>query len=148
MFAVGALISWVISWLVAAQTVPDLPVTEIPFESQPDQGSNPIRQGIDAVMDNLEWSFAVESDPTFESSLGRVISQINVIINYVLWLLALIALVYLIYHGFIMLFALNKEDQFNKWLKWIKTAAIALIGVWLSRVIVRFIFFIINLVAW
>jgi hypothetical protein len=68
-------------------------------------------------MDNLEGTFAVEADATFESSLERVIAQINVIVNYVLGLLALIALIYLIYHGFIMLFAMNKEDQFNKGLK-------------------------------
>jgi hypothetical protein len=54
----------------------------------------------------------------------------------------------LIYHGFIMLFAMNKEDQFNKGLKWIKTAAIALVGVGLSRVVIRFIFYVINLIAW
>ncbi len=131
---------------IYAQTVPDLPVTELPFET-PSTDKNPIREWIDAVMDNLQWEFLVEADSTFETSFQRVLAQVNVIINYLLWLLGIIALIYMIYHGFKMLFAINDDNAFSKGREWVKTAAVALIWIWLSRVIVRFIFYILNLIG-
>jgi hypothetical protein len=64
--------------------VPVLPVTELPIQGQPEDGRNPIRQGLDAVIGNLEGSFIVEDEATFDSAFERTLAQINVVINTVL----------------------------------------------------------------
>lgn len=46
------------------------------------------------------------------------------------------ALVYLIYHGFIMLTASGDDTQYKKGLKGIKFAAIAIVGIGASRLII------------
>jgi hypothetical protein len=59
-------------------------------------------------------------------------------------LISLVALVYLIYHGILVMTAAGDEAQYKKWLKGIQFAAIALIGVGLSWLIISFIFYIIG----
>jgi len=73
---------------------------------------------------------------------------IKKIINYALWMLSLVALIYLIYHGFLILTAAGEEEQYKKGLKGIKYAAIAIVGIGASRLIVSFIFWLINLIIW
>ena len=58
----------------------------------------------------------------------------------------MVALVYLIYHGFIMLTAAGDDAQYKKGLKGIKFAAIAIVGIGLSRLIVSGIFRLIDLI--
>jgi hypothetical protein len=69
------------------------------------------------------------------------------IINYALWLVSLVALVYLLYHWFLMVTAAWDDAQYKKWMKWLRLAAIALIWIWLSRLIISFIFWLINNMA-
>lgn len=92
------------------------------------------------------WSAAGEKIDSFEMAKNRTMQVIKNAINYALGMLWLVALVYLIYHGFIMLTAAGDDSQYKKGLKGIKFAAIAIIGIWLSRFIVSGIFRLIDLI--
>ncbi len=76
-------------------------------------------------------------------ALGATLDIIKNIINYALWLLSLVALIYLILHGFMIVTAGWDDEKYKKWLAWIKYAIIAIWGIWLSRFIISFIFWII-----
>jgi hypothetical protein len=69
------------------------------------------------------------------------------ILNYVLGILGLIALIYLIYNGFLILTAAGDDAQYKKGLQSIKYAAIALLGIGASWLIVSMIFRIIALIT-
>lgn len=81
------------------------------------------------------------------TAMNSTMTIIENIINYALWLLSIISLVYLIYHWFLMVTAAWDDTQYKKWTKWLKFAAIALVGIWLSWLIVSFIFWLINYVT-
>jgi hypothetical protein len=76
-------------------------------------------------------------------ALETTLDIIKNIINYALWLLSLVALIYLIIHGFMIVTAAWDDTRYKQWLAWIKTAIIAIGGIWLSRFIISFIFWII-----
>jgi uncharacterized membrane protein YhdT len=76
-----------------------------------------------------------------------LITTVNNVINYALWLLALITLVILIFGGFTMLFSFNDDAGYKKWFTILKNAAIALVFIGLSWILVRFIFFVIDFIA-
>jgi len=78
------------------------------------------------------------------TALSNTLNIVTSIINYALGLISLVALIYLLVHGFIILTAAWDEAKYKKWLKWIKYATIALLGVWLSRLIISLIFRIIE----
>ena len=61
-------------------------------------------------------------------------------------MVGLVALVYLIYHGFLILTAAGDETQYKKGLKGIKFAAIAMVGIGASWLIVSAIFWLIALI--
>lgn len=81
------------------------------------------------------------------TAMNSTMAIIKNIINYALWLVSVIALVYLIYHWFLMVTAAWDDTQYKKWMKWLKFAAIALVWIWLSWLVISFIFWIINYVA-
>ena len=78
-----------------------------------------------------------------DTAMNSTMQIIKNLINYALGLLSLIALIYLIYHGFLMLTAAGDDTQYKTGFKWLKFAVIALVWVWLSRLVVSFIFWII-----
>lgn len=82
-----------------------------------------------------------------QTALNSTMSIIKNIINYALGLLSFIALVYLIYHWILMVTAAWDDTQYKKWMKWLRLAAIAITGIWLSWLIVSFIFWLIDYVT-
>ena len=78
------------------------------------------------------------------TAMNSTMTIVKNIINYALWLLSLIALVYLIYHWFLMVTAAWNDTQYKQLIKWLKLAAIALAWIWLSWLIISFIFWLIN----
>jgi len=116
--------------------------------------SNPIRDGAFFVVnsgDSWVWGI-VSSDTQIQTHDTAKLQTLNIvknIINYALGLVSLVALVYLIFHGILVLTAAGDEAQYKKWLKGIQFAAIALWWIGLSRLIVSFIFYIIDwMIGW
>ncbi len=85
---------------------------------------------------------------THQNAQNKTLHIIKSIINYALGLVSLVALVYLIYHGFLIVTASGDDTQYKKGLKGIKFAAIALVGIGLSWLIVSLIFRLIALIIW
>lgn len=85
---------------------------------------------------------------THQNAQNKTLNIIKSIINYALGLVSLVALVYLIYHGFLIVTASGDDTQYKKGLKGIKFAAIALVGIGLSWLIVSLIFRLITLIIW
>lgn len=93
----------------------------------------------------------VASDNKISSHQTAQVQTMNIIksiINYALGMVGLVALVYLIYHGFLILTAAGDETQYKKGLKGIKFAAIAMVGIGASWLIVSAIFWLIALLIW
>jgi hypothetical protein len=117
--------------------------------------SNPIRDWAYWAINNenitngkVEWLSTdytqIEDYPTAQ---GKTLAIINNFINYALGLVSLVALIYLIYHGILMVTAWWDDAQYKKWLKWIKFAAIAIVGIWLSWILVSSVFWLLNLLT-
>ena len=79
-----------------------------------------------------------------EWSTPRLIQTIKTTINRVLWILWLIALILCLWWWFQMLTAAGDESKVKSWTKVLKHAAIWLAVIWLSRLLVSFIFRLIN----
>ncbi len=79
---------------------------------------------------------------------NQTMAIVKKIINYALGMVALIALVYLLYHGFLIVTAAGDDAQYKQGLKWVKFAAIAMIGIGASWMIVSAIFWLIALMIW
>jgi len=135
----------------------NLILNENPFQALDVAGINdPIRDGAYKAIDSdattkwiweLWWIIWVNNKiDNHQTAKNQTLSIVKSIINYALGLVSLVALVYMIYHGVLILTAWGEETQYKKWLKWIQFAAIALIGIWASRLIISFIFWIINLI--
>ena len=75
---------------------------------------------------------------------NKLINVITLFINRILWLLATIALVICLRWWFQMLTAAGDENKYKKWFTILKQAWIWLIIIWLSWLIVRLIFWVIN----
>ncbi len=117
--------------------------------------NDPLRDGAYNIINPQGWSGTLSgmagTDTKISSHQNAQTQTMNVIkniINYALWMVGLVALVYLIYHWFLILTAAGDETQYKKWLKGIKFAAIAMVGIWASRLIVSGIFRLIALIIW
>lgn len=119
-----------------------------------DELSNPIREGAFFVVNSWDSGIGgiISSDneiQTHETAKLQTLNIIRNIVNYALGLVSLVALIYLIYHGVLVLTAAGDETQYKKGLKWVQFAAIAMAWIGLSRLIVSFIFYIIDwAIAW
>lgn len=112
--------------------------------------SNPIRDGAYTAIKSpdenseiwgVQWVGQKIEDHT--TAREKTFTIIKNLINYALGLLSLVALIYMIYHGIIILTAAGDDAKYKQGLKGIKFAAIALIGIWFSRIIVSSIFWLI-----
>jgi len=74
----------------------------------------------------------------------KLIDVIKVTVNRVLWILSLIALLLCLWWWFQMLTAAGDESKVKTWTKVLKHAAIWLAIIWLSRLLVSFIFWLIK----
>ena len=109
---------------------------------------DPIREWAYQVIHSSDWkhqlSWLIDQEITnHDTALTKTLDIINNIINYALWVLSLIALIYLILHWFMMITAWWDDARYKQWLDWLKHAAIAIAGIWLSRFIISFIFWVI-----
>lgn len=113
---------------------------------------NPIRDGMYWTINNDPSSVQGVIDDKIEThswALDSTMNLIQIIINYSLGILAFIALIYLVYCGFLMLSSAGNDKQYDKGKAWIKVAAIALIGIGLSWLIVSLILrFIVKLTSY
>lgn len=141
-------------WICSAQL--ETPWESTIFNNNQDQYidandiSNPIRDWAYAAIkspdetNEISWiQGAWQKIEDHTTARERTFSIIKNLINYALWLLSLIALIYIIYHGFIILTAAGDDAKYKQWLKWVKFAAIALVWIWLSRIVVSSIFWLI-----
>lgn len=93
----------------------------------------------------LVWTDEKITD--YSDALSKILRTIQNVVNYTLWILSLIALIYLIIHWFIILTAAGDDSKVKKWFKWIKNAFLAIAWIWLSRIIISFIIWLINTLA-
>ena len=113
---------------------------------------DPLRDGAYTVINSTSWeqiSGIVGVDDKIGSHLNaqhKTLTIVKTAINYALGILSLIALVYLLYNGFMMVTAAGDDNQYKKGIKWIRYAAIALVGVGASRLIISVIFWFINVI--
>lgn len=141
-------------WVCAAQL--EIPWEATIFNSDQDQYidandiSNPIRDGAYTAIkspdqNNEIWwvQWANDKIEDFDSAKNKTFTIIKNLINYALGLLSLIALFYMIYHGIMILTAAGDDGKYKQGMKGIKFAAIALIGIWFSWIIVSSIFWLI-----
>lgn len=111
------------------------------------EDKNPIRQWIDWLVQKVGGIFYPQEITTFNTAKNTTIGIIHLFINYALWLLSLVALIYLIIKWFMIITALGDTEKYKKWLAGVKTAAIAIAGIGMSRLIVTFIFYVIGLIT-
>jgi Type IV secretion system pilin len=109
-----------------------------------DINGDPIRQGADNPGRNTVWIFRNSEITSFFQAKNQTIAFIQNLINWSLWLVWLVALVYIIYHWFLMVTAAGNDAQFKKWAKSLRTAVVAILGIWLSAFIVKFIFYLLD----
>ena len=90
----------------------------------------------------------VYTKPDFDSDTGwwwkQALTWVKLIINRVLWLLALIALIVLIYTGVMMLINARDSKKVEEWYGVVRNVAIALVFIWVSWLVVSFIFWAIG----
>ena len=119
--------------------------------------SDPLRQWIQKVIDadpentdpglEIWWVLNPWLIQNHSTAMNSTMTIVKNLINYALWLLSLIALVYLLYHWFIIVTAAWDDTQYKKWIKWLRLATIALTWIWLSWLLVSFIFWLINYIS-
>ncbi len=78
---------------------------------------------------------------------GKLIDVIKTFINWMLGMLALIALVILIRGGFQMVTAAGDDAKYKKGFKILQQAAIGLVFIWVSWLIVSVIFWLLGVIG-
>ena len=78
---------------------------------------------------------------------GKLIDVIKSFINWMLGMLALIALVILIWGGFQMVTAAGDETKYKKGFKILQQAAIGLVFIWVSWLVVSVIFWLLTTIG-
>lgn len=147
------LLIWLV-WICSAQL--EIPWEATIFNSNQDQYinandiSNPIRDGAYTAIQSPDENNEIGGVQGINQKIQdhtdareRTFTIVRNLINYSLGILSLIALVYMIYHGFVILTAAGDDAKYKQGMKGIKFGAIALIGVWFSRIIVSSIFWLI-----
>lgn len=97
--------------------------------------------------DKLEWILHFPQKDEYTTSLWYVTSLIQVLINWLLWILAFVALIYMLYCGFLVFSSWSDDKDASKGKKWIYTAAIALAWIWLSWLIISAMIWFITLIS-
>jgi len=104
---------------------------------------DPFRQGAYNPGSNVKWLYGNGQITTFLQAQNQTIAYIQNIVNWTLSIIWLVALIYLLYNGFLMVTSAGDEWQFKKWFAALKTAAIALVGIGLSALVVNLILYLI-----
>ena len=143
-----------LAWICSAQL--QIPGDSTIFNDNQDQYidandiANPIRDGAYTAIKSPDQNNEIgglqgvsQKIEDHETAKEKTFTIVKNVINYALGLLSLIALVYMIYHGIIILTAAGDDAKYKQGMKGIKFAAIALIGIGFSRIIVSSIFWLI-----
>lgn len=69
------------------------------------------------------------------------------IVDYFLMLLAFFALIYLLYNLYFILTAAWDDNKFKKWFDWIKLTGFVIIWIWLSWLIISFVFYLVQIMT-
>ena len=94
---------------------------------------------------DIEWIvWSEEQIDNYNIALTKVLTVIQNVVNYTLWLLSVIAVIYILIHGFMILTAAWDDSKTKKWLKGIKNAFIAIAWIALSWIIISLILWLIN----
>lgn len=114
--------------------------------------ANPLREGIFKAVesdDGTEINNILNTGKitTFDDAEMGTLDIIKSFVNYALGLVSFVALIYLIYHGVMIITAAGDDSKYKKWMDWLKYAAIALVWIWLSRMIINFIFSLIWIIT-
>lgn len=127
------------------------PVTEnFAWDSSPvvnDQDIENINEWWETFSRKLDGILWLPQKDDYATSLWYVTTLVQVLINWLLWILAFVALVYMLYCGFLVLFSWSDDKNASKGKKWISTAAIALAWIWLSWLIVSAMIWFINIMV-
>ena len=132
------------------------------YTTQVDDAINAEKNPGEAIINPIrEWSYKVVNADDGSNEIDNIIrgtdeirdhgdavdetlALIKRIINYALSIASLIALIYMLYHGFLIVTAAGDDWQYKKGLWWIKFAAIAMLWIATSWLIVSFIIWIIT----
>jgi len=116
-------------------TVYALPSSDFPYEE--DNIATWLNSSIIRESDQIVTSFVDENTLKEKSPIMFYLSKV---INYFLWILGLVAVITLIY-GFSLVFtSVKSEEWMKKWYKYIQYAVIAIIIIWISFLIAKFMF--------
>ena len=108
---------------------------------------DPMWVGIKAKWDDSKWIINLPIPDDYDTSLWYALALIKIGTNWLLGMLTVVALVYLIYCGFIILSSWTDDKASSKWRKWVKTAAIAIIWIGLSWLIISAIIWFIQVMT-
>jgi hypothetical protein len=103
---------------------------------------DPLRQWVKDLGKSTEWIVNPDINSSQEAQ-NYTLDFIRKIVNYFISILAFVALVVLIYGGVIALTASWDDNKFKQGLDLAKKALISIVWIWLSWLIVSFIFYII-----
>ncbi len=92
--------------------------------------------------------FSLPEAADYDTKLGYVLTLIQIIINRTLGILTFVALVYMLYCWFLILSAWSDDKNASKGKGWIKTAAVALVWIGLSWLIISAMIWFINNITW
>ncbi len=116
----------------------------------PGPGTSPVPKNTNYSIQNTEYLPWVPKIPTEKTKdltqedpngwVNGLLATVKNTINRVLGLLALIALIILIYQGVMMLVYARDSKKIEEWYTTVKNVAIALVFIWVSWLIVSFIF--------
>lgn len=109
--------------------------------------SDPLRSGASYVIQYVSGARYSGQIDNFEEASEITLTFISSVINRFLGLLALVALIYLLYHAFMVLISYNSEEKISEHRSAIYTAAIVIIGIWLSWVVVSGMFYLVSIIT-
>ena len=115
-------------------------VAVLPNLTNADTSSDPISY-------NTEWDSPNGQDMLNGKTQagGELLTTVKKTINWILGILATIAVCICLYAGFIMMTSAGDEKKYENGMKILKYAAIGLVIIWLSWLIVSAIFWFVNL---
>ena len=95
----------------------------------------------------VSWVNTISTKTVDTSNWSKILNTIQTAINWILWMLSFVALVLCLWWWFQMLTAAWDDGKVKTWTKILKNAAIWLAVIWLSWLVVSFVFRIINKVT-
>ena len=108
---------------------------------------NSISQSTKITSDKSIWILHLPRSDDYDTRLWYLLAIIQIAVNWILWILAFIALIYMLYNWFLVLSAWSDDKNVSKWKKWVKTAAIAIIWIWIARLIVSAMIWFIRVIT-